>query len=104
MKCAIISALWLFCLLYFPAWAQQPVPPGGRWLDHLNKELLPFWTNEAAFGKAPGAFPSIRCDDGTLYNERKPCPEIGANRSPQERYLVALSRQSFGYGIGLVSP
>jgi len=24
---------------------------------------------------------------------------IGANRSPQERYLVALSRQSFGYGV-----
>jgi len=97
MKCAIILVLWLFSLV--PAWAQQPVPPGSRWLDHLNKELLPFWTSEAAFGKTPGAFPSIRCDDGTLHNERKPCPEIGANRSPQERYLVALSRQSFGYGV-----
>jgi hypothetical protein len=73
MKCAILLVLWLFSLL--PAWAQQPVPPGSRWLDHLNKELLPFWTSEAAFGKTPGAFPSIRCDDGTLYNERKPCPE-----------------------------
>jgi mannose/cellobiose epimerase-like protein (N-acyl-D-glucosamine 2-epimerase family) len=55
--------------------------------------------SEAALGKTPGAFPSIRCDDGTLYNERKPCPEIGVDRSPQERYLVALSRQSFGYGV-----
>jgi hypothetical protein len=47
-----------------------------------------------------GAFPSIRCDDRSLYNARKPCPEIGGDR-PQlhERYLVAVSRQAYGYGV-----
>jgi mannose/cellobiose epimerase-like protein (N-acyl-D-glucosamine 2-epimerase family) len=94
---ALLSLLAIATVL--PAWAQQSVPQGTRWLNHLNNDLLPFWNTEAAFGKPPGAFPSIRCDNGTLYDERKPCPEVGANRPPNERYLVALSRQSYGYGV-----
>src|SRR6266550_3971054 len=88
----------LFSIL--PALAQQPVPPGVRWLEHLNIDLLPFWTTDTALGTPVGAFPSIRCDDRSLYNASKPCPEIGGDR-PQlhERYLVALSRQAYGYGV-----
>jgi len=82
-----------------PAWGQDAIPAGNRWLDHLNEGLLPFWTSEAALGKPPGAFPSIRCDDGTLYNDKRPCPEVKALGPPNERYLVALSRQTFGYGV-----
>ncbi|MCG2673362.1 hypothetical protein ACFPFP_41740 [Bradyrhizobium sp. GCM10023182] len=83
----------------FPAWAQEAAPSGKRWLDHLVNDLIPFWSSEAALGKPVGAFPSIRCDDGTLYSERAPCPEIGPGRTLNERYTVALSRQSFGYGV-----
>lgn len=86
--------------LSFPAFAQLYLPSGTRWLDHLNNELIPFWTTESAFGNPIGAFPSIRCDDRTLYNEQKPCPEIGHDPSLTHwRYLVALSRQSYGYGV-----
>jgi hypothetical protein len=56
--------------------AQQSLPPGARRLEHLNNELLPFWTTESAFGQPLGAFPTRRCNDRQLYNERKPCPEI----------------------------
>ena len=89
----------LFVAITFPAWGQDFILSGNRWLDHLKKDLLPFWTSEAALGKPVGAFPSIRCDDGTLHNDKTPCPEVGALRTPNERYLVALSRQSFGYGV-----
>jgi mannose/cellobiose epimerase-like protein (N-acyl-D-glucosamine 2-epimerase family) len=100
MKRALTSLLLLLSIAtVFPAWAQTTVPQGTRWLEHLNNDLLPFWNTETAFGKPLGAFPSIRCDDGTLYDERRPCPEIGANPPPNERYLVALSRQAYGYGV-----
>jgi len=39
---------------------------GDRWITHLTKDLLPFWTSQAALGNPVGAFPPIRCDDGTL--------------------------------------
>jgi mannose/cellobiose epimerase-like protein (N-acyl-D-glucosamine 2-epimerase family) len=94
----------LSCLLVLPlispVSAQPSVPVGARWLDHLNNDLLPFWTTETALGSPLGAFPSIRCDDRSLYNARKPCPEIGRDRFQQhQRYLVALSRQAYGYGV-----
>jgi mannose/cellobiose epimerase-like protein (N-acyl-D-glucosamine 2-epimerase family) len=100
MKRSLLRILSLvFVAITFPAWGQEPIPSGNRWLDHLKEDLLPFWTSETALGKPLGAFPSIRCDDGTLYNDKTPCPEVGALRPPNERYLVALSRQSFGYGV-----
>ena len=87
--------------LAFPVWPQSSLPAGTRWLDHLNKELLPFWTTDSAFGKPFGAFPETRCDDATLHDERDPCPEIQRNTwiSAQQRYVVALSRQAYGYGV-----
>ena len=88
-------------MLSFPAWSQSSSPPGSRWLDHLNKELLPFWTTSAAFGQPFGAFPTTRCDDATLYDVQNPCAEIQRNTwiSPHERNLVGLSRQIYGYGV-----
>ncbi len=85
----------------FATRAQQSLPPGSRWLDHLNNELLPFWTTRTAFGQPLGAFPETRCDDTTLYDEQKPCPEIQHNTwiSPRQRHLVAISRQAYGYGV-----
>jgi hypothetical protein len=51
-------------------------------------------------GTPVGAFPSIRCDDRSLYDATNPCPEIGPDRLQlHERYLVALSRQTYGYVV-----
>jgi len=100
MKTPIIQMLIIILLAGgSPSFAQDDISPGKRWLDHLTNDLLPFWTSEAALGKPVGTFPSIRCDDGSLYNDRMPCPEIGPLRSLNERYTVALSRQAFGYGV-----
>jgi mannose/cellobiose epimerase-like protein (N-acyl-D-glucosamine 2-epimerase family) len=92
-----ILLLSFVAALAFPAKAQQSLPSESRWLEHLKNDLLPFWTAETAFGKPFGAFPSLRCNDRTLYNEPKPCPEVG--EPPRNRYLVALSRQTYGYGV-----
>ena len=74
MKRAIRILLSLFVpMLAFPAWPQSSLPAGTRWLDHLNKELLPFWTTDSAFGNPFGAFPGTRCDDAALYDELNPC-------------------------------
>jgi mannose/cellobiose epimerase-like protein (N-acyl-D-glucosamine 2-epimerase family) len=96
-----ILLLLLAVALTAPASAQSSLPSGTRWLDHLNNELLPFWTTDAAFGSPAGAFASARCDDATLYDEKSPCPEFTDNPwiSPQQRHLVALSRQVYGYGV-----
>jgi mannose/cellobiose epimerase-like protein (N-acyl-D-glucosamine 2-epimerase family) len=97
-----IRILSLFTVtLAFPAWPQSSLPGGTRWLNHLDKELLPFWRTNTAFGTPFGAFPGTRCDDATLYDERNPCPEIQRNPwfSPQQRHVVALSRQVYGYGV-----
>ncbi len=87
--------------LSFPAWSQNSLPPGARWLDHLNNELLPFWTTRTAFGQPFGAFPATRCDDTTLYDEQNPCPEIQRNPwiAPRQRHLAGISRQAYGYGV-----
>jgi mannose/cellobiose epimerase-like protein (N-acyl-D-glucosamine 2-epimerase family) len=98
MKNAKLTLLVLLVALFASSAWSQTVPPGERWLEHLNNELLPFWTTETALGGPLGAFPSIRCNDRTLYDARRPCPEIPPIFLHQ-RFLVALSRQSFGYGV-----
>jgi mannose/cellobiose epimerase-like protein (N-acyl-D-glucosamine 2-epimerase family) len=80
-------------------WAQEPLPAGSRWLEHLNDDLLPFWTTESALGKPVGAFPTVRCDDRTLYNPVKPCAEVPTWTGPLDRNVVGLSRQVYGYGV-----
>jgi hypothetical protein len=86
--------------LIAPTSAQQVVPPGVRCLEHLNNDVLPFWMTDTALGTSVGAFPTVRWYDRSLYNASKRCPEIGGDR-PQlhARYLVALSRQGYGYGV-----
>lgn len=89
-----------------PGTRAPEVPDGAFWLDHVTRELLPFWDMPDALASPPGsplgAFPSMRCDDGAAFSREKPCPEIArspwlaANRS---RSLVALSRQTYGYGV-----
>ncbi|MGA2273064.1 MAG: hypothetical protein ABSH00_05885 [Bryobacteraceae bacterium] len=77
------------------------LPTGARWLEHLNNDLLPFWTIPPALGDPLGSFPSERCDDGSLLNYNNPCWPIAGNASLliPAQYLVPLSRQTYGYGV-----
>lgn len=81
----------------------QDMPDGDRWLRHLREDLLPFWEMETALGEPVGNFPTYRCNDGSLYNAEKPCPEL---RNPvpgivwlDRDFVRAKSRQVFAYGI-----
>jgi mannose/cellobiose epimerase-like protein (N-acyl-D-glucosamine 2-epimerase family) len=98
---AIYVCLQAFLMMSIASgWAEESLPSGTRWLEHLNNDLLPFWTTESALGKPVGAFPTVRCDDRTLYDPIRPCAEVRRNtNAPLDRNLVALSRQSYGYGV-----
>src|SRR5262249_18794777 len=52
------------------------LPDGERWIRHLVEDLLPFWANADALGKPVGNFPTYRCNDGSLFDLKAPCPEL----------------------------
>lgn len=64
---------------------------------------MPFWHQPAAWGEPWGNFPTVRCDNGALYDPEKPCPEIWNNVSVRNSWanqsLVGLSRQTYTYGV-----
>lgn len=79
------------------------VPTGDRWLEHLEEDLLPFWSMPEAVGEN-GNFPTYRCNDGTLYNPTNPACVGLKNPVPgivwlDRDYVRAKSRQVFAYGI-----
>jgi mannose/cellobiose epimerase-like protein (N-acyl-D-glucosamine 2-epimerase family) len=79
------------------------VPTGQRWLDHLNNDLLPFWSMPEAVG-TNGNFPTYRCNDGTLYNPNNDACIGLENPVPgivwlDRDYVRSKSRQVFAYGI-----
>jgi mannose/cellobiose epimerase-like protein (N-acyl-D-glucosamine 2-epimerase family) len=96
----LVRSIWVLLLvgLVNSPTLLQAASPGERWLRHLTEDLLPFWASKNALGEPVGAFPSVRCDDGSLFDVRAPCPEVSAD-SVHQRSLVALSRQTYGYGI-----
>lgn len=53
------------------------LPPARSWVEHLSRDLAPFWTSAAALGPAPGEFPTFRCNDGQAWDPAQPCPELG---------------------------
>jgi len=80
------------------------VPTGDRWIQHLNEDLLPFWTMDTALAQGSGNFPTYRCNDGTLYDATtNACTEL-ADPVPgivnlDREYIRSKSRQVFAYGI-----
>ena len=45
-------------------------------MTHLSRDLAPFWLRPEALGSPVGAFPTFRCDDGTLVDPELPCGEM----------------------------
>jgi mannose/cellobiose epimerase-like protein (N-acyl-D-glucosamine 2-epimerase family) len=82
-----------------PLAADLPTPERWRW--HLTDELMNFWTLPGPMGSPLGVFPSTVCNSGALVDLRNPCPEVGRNGwlMQMDRYLVAQSRQVYGYGV-----
>ena len=80
--------------------AADAPPDGEWWMQHFLRDLLPFWDMPAALGNPIGAFPSTRCNDGSVIDYSKPCAEVdNAYLLTKSRYLVPLSRQIYGYGV-----
>ncbi|MDP2955095.1 MAG: hypothetical protein Q8N53_01625, partial [Longimicrobiales bacterium] len=84
--------------------APAALPPGEVWVEHLSRDLAPFWLRPEALGSPVGAFPTFRCDDGTLVDPDLPCGEMlvaGPWVSTQlgREFTRMRSRQAFFYGV-----
>ena len=84
--------------------APVALPEGKVWVDHLSRDLAPFWLRPEALGSPTGAFPTFRCDDGSLVDPELPCGEMlvagpwVSSRLGVE-YTRMRSRQTFFYGV-----
>lgn len=77
------------------------IPTAQQWQDHVQQDLLPFWSVPDALGEPVGNFPSVRCNDGSLINLDNPCSEVQTDDwlMTGDQYVVALSRQVYTYGV-----
>ena len=84
--------------------APAPLPAGEAWTEHLTRDLAPFWLRPEALGSPVGAFPTFRCDDGSLVDPELPCGEMlvagtwVSSRLGVE-YTRMRSRQTYFYGV-----
>ncbi|MHB8798466.1 MAG: AGE family epimerase/isomerase [Thermoanaerobaculia bacterium] len=84
--------------------APAPLPGGETWTGHLSRDLAPFWLEPEALGSPVGAFPTFRCNDGSLVDAELPCGEMlvagpwVSSRLGVE-YTRMRSRQIFFYGV-----
>jgi mannose/cellobiose epimerase-like protein (N-acyl-D-glucosamine 2-epimerase family) len=87
-------------LILCPYVAMAEIPSAERWLSHLNDDLLPFFETPLALGTPVGNFPTVRCNDGSIPDPDARCTEVGRNAAlDPTQSVVALSRQSFAYGV-----
>jgi len=86
----------------------KDMPDGQVWLNHLQNDLLPYWTMEDALGTPPGHFPTYRSNAGKLIDPNNLPPEIAAALGSDDTkglmnldrtYVRAQARQTFAYGI-----
>jgi mannose/cellobiose epimerase-like protein (N-acyl-D-glucosamine 2-epimerase family) len=82
----------------------EDLPTAADWRDHVEDQLLPYWTMEAARGDPVGNFPSFRCNDGTVYDDPdNRCPELRfapdwIRASLGRQFVRMMSRQTYLYG------
>jgi mannose/cellobiose epimerase-like protein (N-acyl-D-glucosamine 2-epimerase family) len=87
-----------------PQGAVADLPAGGRWVEHLRTDLLPFWMVPDAWGSPRGSFPTYRCNDGRGFDPARPCKEIEQapgwlKEGMSRQYVRMMSRQAFFYGV-----
>ncbi|MCU0928294.1 MAG: hypothetical protein MUE62_03635 [Burkholderiaceae bacterium] len=85
--------------------APAAAPTGAQWLDHVRRDLLPWWLHPAARGEPIGRFPTFRCHDGRAWAAATPCPELAAApawiRDELGREVVRMqARQVYAYAMG----
>ena len=58
------------------AHATDALPPAAEWKQQLERDILAVLGNAGGAGRSGGkAFPTFRCNDGTVTNPRAPCAE-----------------------------
>jgi mannose/cellobiose epimerase-like protein (N-acyl-D-glucosamine 2-epimerase family) len=87
-----------------PRIAADALPSLERWRQHVTDEIMPFWLTPDALGTPIGNFPTFRCNDGTAYHPKAPCPELAKPPDwivPElgRDYTRMKSRQTFLYGV-----
>ena len=83
--------------------APAGLPTAADWVAHLQRDLIPFWTQPAALGEPVGEFPTFRCDDGRAWDAAHPCPELAdapdwIRGALGREYTRMRSRQTYLYG------
>lgn len=77
------------------------LPSEAMWQEHANL-LGKYWLHPDALGTPVGNFPTWRCNDGTLRNQKACPPETSIPKWGREAmqfdFLRMQSRQTFGYG------
>lgn len=101
-----MKRLFALCLLLAACATRPPgeLPRGEVWLQHLERDLKPFWTMPDALGDPVGNFPTFRCHHGSRYRAEAPCPELtkaGSWISDNlgREFVRMQSRQTYFYGV-----
>ncbi|HYI11811.1 MAG TPA: AGE family epimerase/isomerase [Thermoanaerobaculia bacterium] len=98
----LAAALLLASCATHRATAPAGLPEGKVWIEHLQRDLVPFWTMPDALGDPVGNFATFRCHDGRRFDRAAPCPELlqaGAwiSENLDREYVRMQSRQIYFY-------
>ena len=94
-----LAAFTLAALLIADASASGTLDDPTIWVEHVENDLLPFWS-EARAGRDAGNFPGQLCNDGSLPDPAVPCNGVTAwQASNPVQTIVGQSRQVFSYAV-----
>src|SRR5687768_16936003 len=101
-RVVLAAALLLASCATQQATAPEGLPEGTVWVEHLRRDLIPFWTMPDALGEPVGNFATFRCHDGRRFDRDDPCPELaqaGAwiSENLDREYVRMQSRQTYFY-------
>ena len=85
------------------------LPEASRWIDHLNQDLLPFWSHPEGLGDPLGNFSTFRYDNGKPVDPLAPLLEPYLTLANQgqtwitdnlnKNYVRMISRQTYAFGV-----
>ena len=103
--CTRLPGICAALLIAASGLARAELPDGSVWLQHVQRDLLPWWLQPAAQGQPVGRFPTFRCNDGAAYVAERPCAEL--KNAPDwirselgREYVRMQSRQIYAYAMG----